>query len=210
MRAYYLKRAAVYDHVYGYPERQRDLAFLRSYVARQFARRNVLEIAAGTGYWTAVIAAVARSMIATDISAALLARAARRAGVESVRFVVADAYDLRHVGDGFDGVFAGLWFSHVPRQRRDEFLRSLHRLSTPGAVVVLIDNSATQCEWLPITFTDAHGNTWQDRTLDDGATYRVLKNFPTYSELVQLTRPFAARHEYMSLQHFWVFRYVHG
>ena len=56
LRAYYKTRASVYDRVYDYPERQTDPAVLKTYVADQFTDRHVIEVAAGTGYWTKQIA----------------------------------------------------------------------------------------------------------------------------------------------------------
>ena len=56
MKTYYRERAPVYDRVYTYPERQKDLRFLEDYIAKQFTGLDVLEIAAGTGYWTQFIA----------------------------------------------------------------------------------------------------------------------------------------------------------
>ena len=62
MRAYYAERAPVYDRVYGYPERQADLLTLRRRVAPLLAGKRVLEVAAGTGYWTEVISQSAASI----------------------------------------------------------------------------------------------------------------------------------------------------
>jgi len=64
MKEYYQKRAPVYDRVYAYPERQADLRFLEEYIPEQFSGLDVLEIAAGTGYWTQYIAGQAQSILA--------------------------------------------------------------------------------------------------------------------------------------------------
>ncbi len=53
---YYRARAQEYDQVYEKPERQADLARLRAWLAPVLDGRRVLEVAAGTGYWTAVYA----------------------------------------------------------------------------------------------------------------------------------------------------------
>ena len=53
---YYRQRAAEYDEVYRKPERQADLARLRQLLPPLVAGKRVLEIAAGTGYWTEVLA----------------------------------------------------------------------------------------------------------------------------------------------------------
>ena len=66
LQAYYAKRAAEYERIYAKPERQADLAALRSRIPALLARRSVLEVACGTGYWTEVIAPHVRSITAID------------------------------------------------------------------------------------------------------------------------------------------------
>ena len=53
---YYRERAQEYDAVYDKPERQEDLARLRALLPPLVAGRSVLEVAAGTGYWTTALA----------------------------------------------------------------------------------------------------------------------------------------------------------
>ena len=207
METYYRKRAPVYDRVYGYPERQQDLRYQQEVIPNSFAGRRVLEIAAGTGYWTQFIAKQAASVVATDLLPETLDRAKERPGLEGVEFRVMDAYRLNDIGGGYDGVFAGLWLSHVPLQRRGDFLASLQRVVTPGALIVFLDNSRAQCQRLPIVYRDPQGNTYQDRQLDDGTVHRVMKNFPTAEELIQLTGQFSRGHKFTELEHFWIFSY---
>jgi demethylmenaquinone methyltransferase/2-methoxy-6-polyprenyl-1,4-benzoquinol methylase len=160
MRAYYASRAPIYDEVYTRPERQADLAFLRARVVQWLGGRTVLEVACGTGWWTQFMAPVAARLTATDALAEPLACARQRPGVGKVTFVQADAYALPESLGHFDAAFAGLWISHVPVERRREFLGGLHARLSPGAVVVLIDNTEAQCERLPIVERDAAGNTY--------------------------------------------------
>jgi protein-L-isoaspartate O-methyltransferase len=65
---YYRRRAAEYDRVYDKLERQEDLESLRTQVASLLAGRRVLEVAAGTGWWTAVYADGAARVVATDVN----------------------------------------------------------------------------------------------------------------------------------------------
>jgi demethylmenaquinone methyltransferase/2-methoxy-6-polyprenyl-1,4-benzoquinol methylase len=146
-------------------------------------------------------------MTATDAIAEPLALARGRPGVEAVHFALADAYDLPESLGRFDAAFAGLWLSHVPIGRRGAFLASLHRLLTPGARVVFLDNGEVQCVELPIAERDAEGNTYQHRRLKDGTTHRVLKNFPSAGELREMIAGRGVRPEYRSLQNFWLFSY---
>ncbi len=207
MQSYYAARAPYYDDVYDKPERREDIAFLKSHLPAVFAGRKVLEIACGTGYWTQHIATAAAAMTATDAVAQPLDLARGRPGVGAVRFALADAYDLPESLGAFDAAFAGLWLSHVPVERRGEFLQSLHRHLSPGAKVVLIDNSEVQLKDFPIAEQDAHGNTYQMRRLKDGTMHRVLKNFPSRAELEAMIAGFGVRPAYRDLQNFWLLEY---
>ena len=51
---------------------------------------------------------------------------------------------------------------------------------------------------------DADGNTFQVRTLADGSTVRVMKNFPPEDELRRDLEPFATDVEYTALQYYWL------
>ncbi len=208
---YYKERAPVYDRVYGYPERQTDLRFLESYIAESYTGREVLEIAAGTGYWTQPISRTAKSILATDREVAQVDELLKRHYECPVDTLIQDAYQMdRLVDEGmsFSGAFAGLWLSHVPKERLTAFFTSLHQCLSPGSRVILIDNSAAQCDRFPITSTDKNGNTYQSRVLGSGATHKVLKNFPTLEELKQTTEPFGEFQNYVDLENFWLFQYA--
>jgi demethylmenaquinone methyltransferase/2-methoxy-6-polyprenyl-1,4-benzoquinol methylase len=207
MKGYYAARAPYYDDVYDKPERRADIGFLKSWLPETFAGRSVLEIACGTGYWTQHIAPAAASMVATDGVQEPLEIARSRPGTSEVRFLLSDAYALPEDLGHFDAAFAGLWLSHVPKQKRAEFVASLHRHLNPGAKVVLLDNSETQCRDLPVTAHDEHGNTYQDRQLRDGSAHRVLKNFPTENELRTMIEGHGRNPVYHQLEHFWLFNY---
>jgi len=208
IKAYYATRAPYYDDVYDKPERRNDLAFLKRHLPSRFAGQSVIEVACGTGYWTQYIAPVASRLVATDALAEPLDFAKQRPGVERVQFLQADAYSLPAELGKFQAAYAGLWFSHVPIERRPEFLTSLHHLLLPGATVIFLDNSEVQCREHPIVKRDAHGNTYQDRRLRDGSVHRVLKNFPSETELRQMVADAAKAASYKALENFWLFEYV--
>ncbi len=207
MKAYYQERAPIYDRVYEYPERQEDLRFLEDYVRKQFTGLEVLEIAAGTGYWTQFICQTARSVLATDVISDVLDLLMHRKLTGAVETLVIDAFALAGLARQFDGAFAGLWLSHVPKQNLRAFISGLHSRLRPGARVTFIDNTAVQCRRLPITAEDEFGNTYQDRLLDSGTSYRVLKNFPSRDELLTLVEVISSGAAYIELENFWLFTY---
>ena len=76
---YYVRRAPEYERIYQKPERQAELRVVREMVANTFAGRSVLEVACGTGWWTEVLADIARSVVATDVNEEVLAIARTKA-----------------------------------------------------------------------------------------------------------------------------------
>jgi demethylmenaquinone methyltransferase/2-methoxy-6-polyprenyl-1,4-benzoquinol methylase len=48
------------------------------------------------------------------------------------------------------------------------------------------------------------------RRLKDGSRHRVLKNFPTAQELIDLVAPAATHWRHQALDNFWLFEYELG
>jgi demethylmenaquinone methyltransferase/2-methoxy-6-polyprenyl-1,4-benzoquinol methylase len=212
MRHYYAQRAAYYERVYHKSERQSDLRALEAWVARAFAGRRVLEIAAGTGWWTAHGASRAHDWLATDMNPETLDVARSKAMPASVRFAAMDAYRFDALqglrGDApFDAAFAGCWWSHVPLARLPGWLDALHAQLAPGARVVFLDNSFVQTSSTPISRRDDTGNTYQLRSLDDGSQHEVLKNFPTRDEAFTALGASATERQWLPFTHYWVLSY---
>jgi demethylmenaquinone methyltransferase/2-methoxy-6-polyprenyl-1,4-benzoquinol methylase len=209
LAGYYAARAAEYERVYERPERQRDLARLRAIVAEFARRRRVLEVACGTGYWTAVVARTARSVLATDLTEEVLAVArAKSLPPERVTFRRADAYELTAVPGEVDATLAAFWWSHVPREKLPRFLHGLHERLGSGARVLMLDNRYVEGSSTPIARADAHGNTYQRRALANGSVYEVLKNVPTPAEVRGALEPTGATNVTVAvLPHYWYASY---
>lgn len=206
--AYYRRRAAEYERIYAKPERQADLARLRSLVAATFRDHAVLEIACGTGWWTEAIAPVARSVTACDINHEVLAVArAKEWGCARVEFLAADSYALPDFGRRHSAAFAGFWWSHIPKRNLADFLSGLHAHLAPGAKVIFIDNRYVEGSSTPVARVDESGDSFQQRRLDDGSVHEVLKNFPTEAELLHAVAGCATSPEVILTDYFWALRY---
>ena len=205
---YYGKRAHEYERIYHKPERQADLAHLREHLRRVLAGRRVLELACGTGYWTAAIADAAESILATDVSEEVLA-VARAKGLDPARvsFALADAYNPLRQSLNFTAGFAAFWWSHIPRARLTAFLDRFHAGLVPDARVVFADNRFVHGSSTRICRTDAVGNTYQLRHLRDGTTHEVLKNFPSAEELRDILQPYSDTIEITTFDYFWCASY---
>lgn len=138
---YYAQRAPEYDQVYAKPERQADISALADLVKGALARRAVLDIAAGTGFWTERYADAARMTTVCDINGEVL---------------------------------------EVARSRRT--WRSSH----------------------PISRIDEGGNTYQQRSLDDGRQWEVRKDFPSANELRTVLKRYGESVVVTSLTFYWV------
>jgi demethylmenaquinone methyltransferase/2-methoxy-6-polyprenyl-1,4-benzoquinol methylase len=210
MGAYYACRAATYERVYFKPERQADLRAMEAWLSTPFAGREVLEIACGTGWWTPHGAREARYWLATDLNPETMDVASTKPLPACVRFAEIDAYALDGLDTAmrFDGAFAGCWWSHVPLARLAPWLEQLHARLDRGARVVFLDNAFVQASSTPLSRRDADGNTYQQRTLDDGSVHEVLKNFPTRDEALARIGRRARDAEWIEHKHYWVLSYL--
>ena len=134
MQGYYDRRAPEYENVYfrDDPLRQGEQAAIAKVLEETFANRLVLEVACGSGFWTKIVAGVARGVVAFDTSEEMLA-IARDKGLppQKVEFRHGDAYALESVVGKFDAGLANFWFSHVPKARMNEFLLNPAELKEP-------------------------------------------------------------------------------
>lgn len=209
MADYYRQRATYYERVYFKPERQDDLRAMEAWLPTQFAGRRVLEVACGTGWWTPHGARDAAHWLATDLNPETLAVARSKPLPACVQLAEADAYSFAQIdGQRFDAAFAGCWWSHVPLARLNAWLQALHARLAPGARVVMLDNSHVQRSSTPISRTDADGNTYQRRTLDDGSVHEVLKNYPTADDAIARLGPRARDARWIAHTHYWILAYT--
>jgi protein-L-isoaspartate O-methyltransferase len=202
---YYRERATEYDAVYSKPERQPDLARLHNLLPDLVRNRSILEVAAGTGYWTATLSTAAQAITATDLNDETLQIASTREyGPASVTIQTADAFDLKAIPGEFDTAFAGFFWSHVPRAQVASFTRRLRDRIGPGGQLIVLDNRYVEGSNQPITRTSVDGDTYQTRSLNDGRMFEVLKNFPSQQQFIADVAPIAASVQWTELAYFWL------
>ncbi|MEU6841186.1 class I SAM-dependent methyltransferase [Streptomyces sp. NPDC046716] len=175
--AYYRARAPEYDRPY---KDRADLRELLAGIDELPVRGDVLELACGTGQWTALLAERAASVTAVDASAETLAIARERAGGPTVRFVQADLFTWEPPRR-YDTVFFGFWLSHVLPDRFAEFWRSVGASLAPGGRVVFVDDGPSEAIHEEFV-ADESGHTAL-RRLGDGSAYRIVKVFRGAEEL---------------------------
>jgi SAM-dependent methyltransferase len=141
---------------------------------------EIVELAAGTGWWSPLLASRGELSL-YDASAAALDRARERLVAHGLRAHL-------HVRDAWaepdrkvDGVFMGFWLSHVSRDRLPAFLELAHRWLKPGGRLAFIDSLPD-----PASGAADHPTPADDRSLrrlDDGREFTIVK---VYYEPAQL------------------------
>jgi demethylmenaquinone methyltransferase/2-methoxy-6-polyprenyl-1,4-benzoquinol methylase len=210
MADYYEARAQEFETVYDKPERQADLARLCAWLADETRGSTLLEVACGTGYWTAVAATTAKSIVATDFNPGPLEIAREKGLGAHVTFAQADAFALPDYGRSFVVGMAHFWWSHISVADQRRFLEHFAAKLQPAAKMLMIDNTFVAGSMTGVSRTDELGNTYQMRRLQNGDEYEVLKNFPTDEELRRTLGNICRSVEVMRLQYYWAVSAVLG
>ncbi|HEY0000828.1 MAG TPA: class I SAM-dependent methyltransferase [Actinoplanes sp.] len=139
---------------------------------------DVLEYAAGTGWWTERLARHATRLTAVDAADEALEVNRRRTGdADRITYLRADIFDWSPPPAAFDVVFFGYWLSHVPEDRLASFWQHVATALRPGGRVFLLDS------YRDIRLPDDV----QPRVLNDGRRFQVIKRYWQPDELTGYT-----------------------
>ena len=183
MRAYYEARAPEYDDWYlrrGRYERgpvhdaawAAELDAAGRWLDALPIAGEIVELAAGTGWWSPLLASKGELSL-YDAVPATLERARERLVAHRLRahLHVRDAW--AEPDRAVDAVFTGFWLSHVPRARLDEFVALVRRWLKPGGTFAFIDSRLD-----PQSSAADHPAPADDasvRRLDDGREFTIVK-----------------------------------
>ena len=189
--AYYEARAPEYDDWYlrrGRYERgpvhdaawNAELDMAGRWLDERPIAGEIVELAAGTGWWSPLLASKGELSM-YDAAAAPLEHARERLVAHHLRahLHVRDAW--AEPDRAVDAVFTGFWLSHVPRARLDEFLRLVRRWLKPGGTFAFIDSLLD-----PQSSAADHPPPTDDtsvRRLDDGREFTIVKVYYEPDEL---------------------------
>lgn len=152
---------------------------------------RVLEIASGTGTWTARLLRHATAVTALDSSREMHELSRKKVGDDPrVRYVEADVFSW-HPDDDYDVVFFSNWLSHVPPTSFDRFWALIGQALGSEGRIFFVDEvkDAWRNEDL-LREEVAHGLSMPivRRRLRDGQTFRVVKVFWDPAELAARLR----------------------
>jgi SAM-dependent methyltransferase len=191
MLAYYEARAPEYDDWYlrrGRYERgpvhdaawNAELDAAGRWLDALPIQGEIVELAAGTGWWSPLLASKGELSLYDAASAPLdLARERLVAHHLRAHLHVRDAW--AEPDRQVDAVFTGFWLSHVPRHRLEAFLGVVRRWLKPGGTFAFIDS-----RFDPQSSAADHPTPADDvsvRRLDDGREFTIVKVYYESSEL---------------------------
>jgi SAM-dependent methyltransferase len=182
---YYRHRAPEYDEwwqrlgAYALEQPARDRWFADVHEAEQalddFAPAgDVLEYAAGTGWWTRRLTRHAGHVTAVDAAPETLHLNRQRSGDHgNVTYLQADIFTWTPPPAAFDVVFFGYWLSHVPEEQLDRFWQQLATALRPAGRIFLLDS------YQPARIQ----GDLQQRVLNDGRRFQIVKRYWQPDEL---------------------------
>ncbi len=186
LEEYYKRRANEYEEIYYQddPKKKQEQDLIAEVLKSTFKGKKVIELAAGTGYWSRFIAQSAYELTITDAAEETLAIARTKPYGCPVEFLQEDAFLLSLRKGSFEGGAAVMWISHIPREKIDAFLTEFHRVLKDGATVFIADN--VYDENSPGRFIAPAGehNSYRLRKLHDGSEYTIMKNYYSPEELL--------------------------
>lgn len=191
LRDYYAARAGEYDDWYLRRGRyshgtEADAAWMSEldaaaeWLSALPIHGDIVELAAGTGWWSPRLALRGKLSIYDANAEPLTIASDRLASLSLAAHVeVRDAW--AEPDRQVDALFMGFWLSHVPRARLGEFLAVCRRWLKPGGTLALIDSRQD-----PESSATNHPTPADDmstRRLNDGREFTITKIFWQPSEL---------------------------
>ena len=141
---------------------------------------QIVELAAGTGWWSPLLAGKGELSI-YDMAEAPLDRARDRLLAHGLRAHIHTRDAWAEPDRKVDALFAGFWLSHVERDRLGAFLGLVRRWLRDGGTFAFIDSLPD-----PQSGAADHVRPAGDRSvrkLDDGREFEIVKVYYTPSEL---------------------------
>lgn len=201
------RREGRYDHGAEAKRRWQDEVAAVERALEEFAPGgDVLELACGTGWWTRRLAEYAQTLTCVDASSEVIAINRARlaeAGHRPARYLEADLFGWR-AERRYDVVFFSFWLSHVPPERFDGFWSMVAEALKPHGRVFLIDSWRETSRGAHDPHRPAEAGL-QERELNDGQTYRIVKLFYEPDLLAARLRRSGWRAELHRSEHYFIY-----
>jgi ubiquinone/menaquinone biosynthesis C-methylase UbiE len=203
LKVYYAARAGEYDDWFLRKGRYSrgaiadtawaaDMDQATLWLDAQKLRGEIVELAAGTGWWSPLLAQKATTLWLYDINEEPLEFARQRLVAHNLAAHIHTRDAWAEPDRQVDGLFCGFWLSHVPRHRLSDFLGLCRRWLKPGGRMAFIDSRRDR-ESSAIDHPQPEKD-MSVRRLDDGQTFTIVKVYwePEELEAALLAAGFAS------------------
>lgn len=193
LRDYYEARAPEYDDWYlrrrGYSRGpvsdvawHMELDEATLWLDRLPLSGEIVELAAGTGWWSPLLANKGELSI-YDTSPAALDRARSKLLAHHQRVHIHERDAWADPERPVDALFTGFWLTHVPRRRLPQFLALALRWLKPGGTYAFVDSTADPGANASNEAALATPEGIVTRHVTDGREFRIARSFHTPDHL---------------------------
>ncbi len=137
---------------------------------------KILELACGTGWWTAYLAKYTDHLTAVDASPEMLAINRQRVQGSKVEYIQADVFNWKPKGR-YDVVFFGFWLSHVPPEKFEIFWDIVRSCLNPKSRIFFVDSLRSETSGTTDHQIVKVGEAMSRRKLSDGREFCIVKVF---------------------------------
>ena len=165
---------------------QREVEQIRDQLHSASGFGEILEMAPGTGIWTAELIQIGERVTALDASPEMIKINRAKLLSDKVDYQLTDLFSYAPQRQ-YDMVFFGFWLSHVPADRLSPFLDLVHSALKPGGRLFFVDSR--KVDRSPShTGTANLGGELQRRVLKDGRQFDIVKVYYDPAELTETLR----------------------
>lgn len=174
---------------------------------------NILEIACGTGLWTAELGNFSSNITALDASPEMLEIARQRPGCKRVNYREVDIFQqsAEEIGKpgSFDTIFFSFWLSHVPEPLFDAFWEKIETLLAPRGRVFFIDSRYVETSTASDHQLPPAEQGHLLRKLNDGREFQIVKIFHEPEPLARRLKHLGWHTEIQTTPEFFIYGEAH-
>ncbi len=184
-------------------EWQREAQQVRDQLRSASGFGHILEMAPGTGIWTAELIQIGARVTALDASPEMIKINRAKLLSDKVDYQLTDLFSYAPQRQ-YDMVFFGFWLSHVPAERLSPFLDMVQRALKPGGRLFFVDSGEVDRS-RSHTGTANLGGEMQRRVLKDGRQFDIVKIYYDPAELTETLRRHGFDIEVKATESFFIF-----
>ncbi len=144
---------------------------------------DILELACGTGVWTRLLTQHTEHLTALDAAPEMLELNRAQVNDARVNYECVNLFEWEATQE-YELVFMAFWLSHVPDAQLDLFLQRVRRALKSNGTVFILDEPRGTKNVIPTN------ENIQARTLNDGRTFSIVKEYYAPEELCARMRQF--------------------